>query len=120
VTTAAAWLVALAAWAGALVGLPDREAWWSPATWSPLSGAGLVVFGVLVALMASRLRDRDGVVDGTGRSARPARSLRVAHGTRVLAPAVSERAELRGGNVARSVVERRLRRTRRHKRSDTR
>lgn len=72
-TTAAAWLVALATWAGALAGLPGRDAVWSPATWSPLSGAGLVLLGVLLAVAACRLPDHDGLVDATGRPARPAR-----------------------------------------------
>lgn len=72
-TTAAAWLVALAAWAGALSGLPEREAGWSPASWPPVAGAGLVLLGVLLAVAASRLPDRGGLVDATGRPARPAR-----------------------------------------------
>lgn len=77
-TTAAAWVVALAAWAGAVAGLPGREAAWSPANWPSMAGAGLVLVGVGAAAAGARLPDREGLVDATGRPARPARLVVVA------------------------------------------
>lgn len=72
-TTAAAWVVAVAAWVGALAGLPGRDAVWSPASWPPAGGAGLVLLGVGIAAAGAGLADRAGLVDATGRPARPAR-----------------------------------------------
>lgn len=106
-TTAAAWLVALVTWAGALAGLPNREASWSPATWSPLAGAGLVLLGVLLALAASRLPDRDGPADATGRPARPARLALLALAVAVgVAGAAGARAAIAETSVLADLAER--------------
>lgn len=72
-TTSAAWVVAVAAWAGALLGLPGRQAAWSPASWPPEAALGLGVAGVAIAVAAAAISDRRDRADPAGRPARGAR-----------------------------------------------
>lgn len=105
-TTAAAWVVALAAWAGALAGLPSRAAAWSPASWPPVAGAGLVLLGAGVAAAGARLADRDALVDATGRPARPARLVVVAVAVALaVAGAAGARAAVAEGSVLAGLAE---------------
>lgn len=105
-TTAAAWVVALAAWAGALVALPAATAWWSPATWPAAGGAALVAAALVVGAFAAACPDADGAVDPAGRPARVARLVLLAVAVALAtAGAGGARAAIASGGVLAALAE---------------
>jgi competence protein ComEC len=88
-TTSAAWVIAAAAWVGALLGLPGQQAAWSPASWPPGVAMALGAVGVLLALAAVALGDRNDCADLAGRPARPARLVLLALATAIAVAAAA-------------------------------
>lgn len=72
-TTPAAWLVAAAAWLGALAGAPDRTLALWPAAWPPMAALALAALGLGLGVMAWRQPDRADDLDPGGRAARASR-----------------------------------------------